>query len=241
MPGTHIVRSYDEQLRRLGDAITTMGGLAEAQLASAVTAVGSRDSVLAERVVAGDAAIDALEAEALHLATQVLALRQPVAVDLRLIVASFKLSSEIERIGDYARNIAKRALVLNQGEPLRAAQAVPRMGQLVARMLRDVLDAFVARDAARARDVWRRDEEVDALYNSVFRELLTYMMEDARSITPCTHLLFIAKNLERIGDHATNMAETVIYLIEGQMPGGERPKGDFTAAVEPPSAGGSGQ
>jgi phosphate transport system protein len=237
----HIVQSYDEELKRLSSTILRMGGIAESQLASAIQAVARRDGELAERVVQMDAQIDQLADEVDALCTKLLALRQPMAVDLRGIVAGIKLAAEIERIGDYAKNVAKRALTLNLAPAVPAAQSVPRVGALVQRMIKDVLDAYAQRDVARAIDVWNRDEEVDQLYNSLFRELLTYMMEDPRTITPSAHLLFIAKAIERIGDHATNMAEEIYFLIEGRRLQEERPKRDETASyVGPGQPGGQG-
>jgi phosphate transport system protein len=237
----HIVQSYDEELKRLSSTILRMGGIAESQLASAIQAVARRDGELAERVVQMDVQIDQLADEVDALCTKLLALRQPMAVDLRGIVAGIKLAAEIERIGDYAKNVAKRALTLNLAPAVPAAQSVPRVGALVQRMIKDVLDAYAQRDVARAIDVWNRDEEVDQLYNSLFRELLTYMMEDPRTITPSAHLLFIAKAIERIGDHATNMAEEIYFLIEGRRLQEERPKRDETASyVGPGQPGGQG-
>ena len=236
----HIVQSYDEELKRLSSTILRMGGIAESQLASAIQAVARRDSELAERVVQMDGQIDQLADEVDMLCTRLLALRQPMAIDLRGIVAGIKLAAEIERIGDYAKNVAKRALTLNLAPAVPAAQTVPRVGALVQRMIKDVLDAYAQRDVARAIDVWNRDEEVDQLYNSLFRELLTYMMEDARTITSSAHLLFIAKNIERIGDHATNMAEDIYFLIEGRRLQEERPKRDETASYSGPEQPGGG-
>ena len=231
----HIVQSYDDELKQLSSTILRMGGIAESQLASAIQAVARRDSELAERVVQMDVQIDHLADEVDVLCTKLLALRQPMAIDLRGIVAGIKLASEIERIGDYAKNVAKRALTLNQAPAVPSAQGVPRVGALVQRMIKDVLDAYAQRDAPRAIDVWNRDEEVDQLYNSLFRELLTYMMEDPRTITSSAHLLFIAKNIERIGDHATNMAEDIYFLIEGRRLTEERPKRDETASYAGPA------
>jgi phosphate transport system protein len=236
----HIVQSYDEELKRLSSTILRMGGIAESQLASAIQAVARRDNEVAERVVQMDGQIDRLADEVDALCTRLLALRQPMAIDLRGIVAGIKLAAEIERIGDYAKNVAKRALTLNLSPAVPAAQTVPRIGALVQRMVKDVLDAYAQRDAARAIDVWNRDEEVDQLHNSLFRELLTYMMEDARTITSSAHLLFIAKNIERIGDHATNMAEDIYFLIEGRRLDEERPKGDETASYAGPEQPGGG-
>ena len=222
----HTVKSFDEELEKLTNVIVRMGGLAEAQLASAIQAVVKRDSDLASRVVASDPRVDELETEAHSLTVRLLALRQPVAVDLRNIVVALKISSDLERIADYATNVAKRSIVLNQVPPVKPVGAIPRMGRLVKGLIKDVLDAYVDRDVEKAVDVWHRDEDVDELYNSLFRELITYMMEDPRNITACTHLMFIAKNIERIGDHATNIAENVHFLIKGETLSGRRPKAD---------------
>ena len=230
----HIVGAYDEELKKLTSLILRMGGLAESQLASAVQAVARRDTALAQQVIAADHQLDVLENEVNAFTTRLLALRQPVAVDLRVIVSGLKISADLERIGDLAKNSAKRALTLNQAAPVDAAQSIPRLGAMVQRMLQDVLDAYTKRDVERAIEVWQRDEEVDRLYNSLFRELLTYMMEDPGNITQCTHLMFIAKNLERIGDHTTNLAESVYFLIKGVRLGEVRPKGDETAAAVAP-------
>jgi phosphate transport system protein len=162
------------------------------------------------------------------MTVRMLALRQPMAQDLREVVAAIKIASDIERIGDYAKNIAKRAIVLATHAPLKPVASIPRMSQLALQIIKDVLDAYIEKDAEGARAAWRRDEEVDEMYNSVFREMLTYMMEDPRNIGPCTHLLFIAKNIERIGDHATNVAEIVYFLVHGRSLDEERPKGDTT-------------
>jgi phosphate transport system protein len=162
------------------------------------------------------------------MTVRMLALRQPMAQDLREVVAAIKIAADIERIGDYAKNIAKRAIVLSTHAPMKPAASIPRMSQLALQIIKGVLDAYIDKDAEGARAAWRRDEEVDEMYNSVFREMLTYMMEDPRNIGPCTHLLFIAKNIERIGDHATNVAEIVYYLVHGRSLDEERPKGDTT-------------
>ena len=222
----HIVRSFDNELDELDRRIAEMGGLAESQLAEAMDALITRNADRSEAIVARDARLDDLEREVNHRALRLLALRQPMAADLRAAVAALKISGDLERIGDYAKNIAKRIAVATATSPEEPLRAIVRMGRLVQSMIKNVLDAYAARDAALATDVRDRDEEVDQLHGSVFRELLTYMMEDARNITACTHLLFMAKNIERIGDHATNIAEHVIFLIEGETPGGERPKDD---------------
>ncbi len=226
MSSEHIFRGYDEELRRLRNTIAEMGGLAESQLASAMEAVGKRDSALAESVVEGDDKVDRLERDLDNLALRLLALRQPVARDLREIIAALKIASDLERICDYAANVAKRAITLNQLPPVRPVYALPRMANLAQLLVKDVLDAYIARDAEKAYSVWIRDEELDEMYSSLFRELLTYMMEDPRNITPATHLLFMAKNIERIGDHATNIAEDLYYLVHGVPLEEMRPKGD---------------
>jgi phosphate transport system protein len=227
-PTDHIVKSFDEDLKRLNNVIAEMGGLAEAQLTRAVESLVRRNSELATQVVQDDERIDALETEVGQMTVRMLALRQPMAQDLREVVAAIKIASDIERIGDYAKNIAKRALVLSTVQPLKPAASIPRMSQLALQIIKDVLDAYIEKDAEGARAAWRRDEEVDEMYNSLFREMLTYMMEDPRNIGPCTHLLFIAKNIERIGDHATNVAEIVYFLVHGRSLDEERPKGDTT-------------
>jgi phosphate transport system protein len=231
MPQTqdHIVKSFDDSLEQLRQNVVRMGGLAEAQLARAIQALSRRDAALAAEVVKGDAEIDRLEQEIGAQAIRVLALRQPMANDLREVVSSLKVSSDIERIGDYAANVAKRSIALAQLPAVKPAYAIPRLARLVQDIIKDTLDAYVNRDAARALDVWKRDEEVDEMYSGLFRELLTYMMEDPRNIGPCTHLMFIAKNVERIGDHATNIAETIHYQVTGRPMAGGRPKGDASS------------
>ena len=214
--------------------ILRMGGMVEAQLVDAITALVKRDPELAARVIAEDNPIDRLEYEVDHQVMRLLALRQPMAVDLRLITASLKISSDLERIGDYAANVAKRASALSHVEPMRPVATIPRMSLIVQGMIKDVLDAYMERNVDKALIVWRRDEEVDEIYNSLFRELLTYMMEDPRHITPCTHLLFIAKNIERMGDHATNIAETIAFLISGKPLDEARPKSDTTPFTTTP-------
>jgi phosphate transport system protein len=226
MAAEHIVKSYDDELNRLNKMIVEMGGLAESQLAAAVDAVSRRDSALAARVIEGDAAVDELERELDNLAIRLLALRQPMARDLREIFAALKIGSDLERICDYAANVAKRSIALAQTPPIQPMHALPRMAHLALRLVKDVIDAYVAHDADKALDVWRRDEELDEMYASLFREFLTYMMEDARNIGAYTHLLFMAKNIERIGDHATNIAENLYYLVHGTALTETRPKGD---------------
>ena len=229
MNSEHIVKSFDEELQQLTAVVLRMGGIAEAQLAGAIDALVRRDSELAENVLAGDEAIDQMDLELDENAVRTLALRQPLANDLREVISALKISGDLERIGDYAKNIAKRTLILNQLRPHGATRSIPRMAKLVQAIIKDVLDAYANHQPERALDVWHRDEEVDEMYTALFRELLTYMMEDPRNITPCTHLLFIAKNIERIGDHATNIAETTHYLTTGKRIHGGRPKGDSTS------------
>jgi phosphate transport system protein len=226
MTAEHIIKSYDEELERLRKIIAEMGGLAESQLASAIDAVARRDSDLAARVVTGDEQVDGLERELDNLAIRLLALRQPMARDLREIVAALKIAADLERICDYAANVAKRSIALAQSPPIQPVHALPRMAQLALLLVKDVIDAYVGRDADKAIRVWNSDEELDGMYASLFREFLTYMMEDPRNIGPCTHLLFMAKNIERIGDHATNIAENVYYLVHGTPLTEIRPKGD---------------
>jgi phosphate transport system protein len=231
----HIVSAFDQELGGLTNVIMEMGGIAEAQLADAIQAVATRDIDLAEKVVAQDKRVDQLEAEVDAAAIQMLALRQPMAGDLRQVVTALKVSHMVERIADYAKNIARRATVLSQLPPIQPRQSIPRMGRLAQQQLKDVLDAYVKRDADRAIAVWQSDRELDELYEALFREVLTYMMEDPRNITAGTHVLFMAKNIERIGDHATNVAEMVYFLVHGEPLQQSRPKGDRTSltVVEP--------
>jgi len=216
MPSSHIVQSYDDHLDTLRSTLSRMAGRAEAQLADAVAALVERHGELAAQVIESDAVIDRMELEAERIAIEIIARRSPVADDLRELVASIKIASALERTGDYAKNIAKRASVLVHDLPLRQAGMLPEMASEVRRMILSALDAFLERDSARAVDVWYQDERVDMLHDSVFRELLTYMMESPRLITPCTHYLFIAKTLERAGDQATAIAELAYHAIEGR-------------------------
>ena len=232
----HIVKSFEAELVRLRTLVTDMGGMVERQVALACDAVLERDSDAASQTVEADPRVDALEREAEQFVIRLLALRQPMAQDLRQIVAALKISGELERIGDYAKNVAKRSIVLDQFNIPSPLSGIAHMSRLVQENLKAVIDAVGENDAAKALEVWNADEPIDAIYNALFRELITYMMEDPRNITPCTHLLFVAKNLERIGDHATNIAEMVYYAATGEpMPDG-RPKGDSSAyAVVRPS------
>lgn len=231
----HIVKSYDSELARLTGEIVDMGELAIKQLDGAMAALYQRDSSAAEAVIAGDRRIDALELEVSHDVIRLLALRQPMAGDLRGILAALRIASAIERVGDYAKNMAKRSLTLNQSPPMGPTGGLQALADLAADMMRDVLVAWAERDTARAMRVRERDAELDASYTRLFRELLTYMMEDPRKISGCSHLLFMAKNLERIGDHATNIAENIWFMVEGDMPEHGRVKRDHSSAatIEP--------
>ena len=227
----HIVKSYEDELNTLTAECARMGGLTEAQVGDGIDAVVRRDQALAEAVVGRDTRLDILEADIERKAIRLIALRQPMANDLRKTVAAMKIAMNLERCGDLAKNIAKRTLVLTEAEPLTPlTRSIERMGKLVLGRLKDVLDAYTASDLDRALAVWSRDDEVDEHYNSLFRELLTYMMGDPRTITACAHMLFVAKNLERIGDHATNIAEIIHYEITGaETIGSARPKTDALA------------
>ena len=224
----HTVKSFDTDIEQLRSLICEMGGVCEAQIGAAIEALIDRDGESAMAVVANDLRIDALETEIEALAVRIIALRAPMADDLREIVSALKIAAVLERIGDYAKNIAKRASALAQSARIQPVVIIPEMGRLVATMVKDVLDAFVDRDADKAVEVWERDQRIDDYYNSLFRSLLTYMMENPQHITPSTHVLFVAKNLERIGDHATNVAEMVHFSVTGQYIG-DRPKSDDTA------------
>ncbi|MCW8916201.1 MAG: phosphate signaling complex protein PhoU [Magnetovibrio sp.] len=226
----HIVTSFDEDLGRIDSIIAEMGGLAERQLSDAVDALVRRDVELAESVIQSDKKIDALEEELDNFTIRVLALRQPMADDLRAVVVALKMASNLERIGDYAKNVAKRTMTLSTMERIgQVSPSIRRMARQVQEMISNVLDAYAMHDLAKANSVRLRDEEVDLMHTSLFRELLTYMMEDPRNITACTHMLFIAKNVERMGDHVTSIAENVHFLVTGEMPADERPKNDLSS------------
>ncbi len=222
----HTVRSFSADLEELSVDLARMGGLAEDMLSDAIQAIATRDSALADTVVARDPQIDALQVEAEKKILRLLALRQPLARDLRQTISALKIAAELERIGDLAKNIAKRAKVLDSIEPTAALKGVARMGRLVSAQLKRVLDAYSALETEAANKVWSRDEEVDEHYQSLFREVVTYMIEDPRTISACAHLLFVAKNLERIGDHCTNIAEEIHFLVTGEQLPTERPKVD---------------
>jgi len=231
----HVVKSFDQELAHLRDLVIQMGGIVENQVALAAEAITERDTTAATRAVEADPRVDAIEREVEQFVIRMLALRQPVAEDLRLIVAALKITGDLERVGDYAANVAKRSIVLAQFSLPYSLAPIANMARLVQEELKTVIDAIAERDTDKAIEVWRSDQMVDDLYTSIFRELITYMMEDARNITPCTHLLFIAKNLERIGDHATNVAETIHYAITGEVLPDTRPKGDASpyAVIRP--------
>jgi phosphate transport system protein len=236
MDKEHIVHSYDAELNQLQNMIAEMGGLAEMQLARAIAALVKYDSDAANDIVEKDRRIDELEDAIDELAVRLIAKRQPMAGDLRTIITGLKVSANLERIGDYAKNIAKRTVTISTATGLRGPIAtIARMAALVQSMIKNVLDAYIAHDAEKADDVRARDQEVDQIHSGLFRELLTYMMEDPRNITPCTHLLFIAKNIERVGDHVTSVAEQIHYMVHGELPLGERPKQDLSSftLVEP--------
>lgn len=230
----HLNRSYDQELRRLRELMTGMGGMVEKELALAARAVLDRDEEAASAAVKADPAVDAREREVEAFAIQLIALRQPLGGDLREIIACLKMTGDLERMGDYAANVAKRSLVLNQFGLPPSLGALGQMMRLVQENVKLIVDAIGSADIVKAQQVWRDDQAIDDLYTGIFRELITYMMEDPRNITPCTHLLFIAKNLERVGDHATNIAETIYYAVTGETLPDARPKGDsITMPVRP--------
>jgi phosphate transport system protein len=228
----HTVKSFEDDLTLLDNRIAQMGGLAERLLGQAFDSLNRRDPKLAAAAIASDKSIDNLQREIEDQAVLMIAKRQPVADDLRHIMSALKIAGDLERIGDFSKNIAKRALAIaGESHPKPLLVGLGHMVELALRQLKDVLDAFAERDAEKALTVWRKDEQLDAMYNSLFRELLTYMMEDPRNIGLSTHLLFGAKNLERIGDHTTNIAETVHYLVHGSAISDDRPKGDTTSST----------
>jgi phosphate transport system protein len=234
MTEQHTVRGFDTDLETLDRHISEMGGIAEKMLADAMDALAGRNVDLAHKVIATDPRLDALQRTIEEEAVRTLARRQPVAIDLRDIVGVIRISADLERIGDQAKNIAKRAAkIANESRIPRAVIGLRSMHEMAATQLKDVLDAYAQRDADRARLVWEHDLELDALEDSVFRDLLTFMMEDPRNITFCTHLLFCSKNLERVGDHATNIAETVYYIVTGESLPAERPRGGFDSTAIP--------
>ncbi|NNK17137.1 MAG: phosphate signaling complex protein PhoU [Sulfitobacter sp.] len=232
MPDQHIASAFDRDLEAVQAQIMKMGGMVEDAIRLAAKSLETRDEELAQKVRGADRAIDALEHQINESAARVIALRAPTAIDLRLILSVIKISGNLERIGDYAKNMAKRTGVLATLPSVNdSAGAIRRMAQAVEGMLKDALDAYIRRDAELAMDVIARDEDVDQMYNALFREFLTFMMEDPRNITACMHLHFIAKNTERMGDHVTSIAEQVVYLVTGEHPEESRPKADQTSFV----------
>jgi len=231
----HTLKAFDADLQELARMIAEMGGLAERQIGDALDALNRRDTVLARSVIAADSRVDSLQHQIEEKAILTIARRQPMAVDLRDLVGALRVSNDLERIGDLAKNIAKRVEVMDGELSLqKVMRGIEHMTELVLTQIKEVLDAYARRDVAKAMEVWRADEEVDAVNNSLFRELLTYMMEDPRNISLCTHLLFCAKNIERMGDHATNIAETIYYMVEGYILPDDRPKGDLTSTTNIP-------
>ena len=232
MENVHIVKSFDQDLQQLQYMILEMGGLVETQISQSIKALVNRDIDLSKMVRREDKAVDQLDAKMHELTTQILTLRQPLADDLRNVICALKVSSNLERIGDYATNIAKRTEVLSSIRAVGSSeQTIQRMGDMVQKMVADVLNAYIKKDVEMADELRMRDEEVDHMHNTLFRELLTYMVENPRNITPCTHMLFIARNLERMGDHATSIAEQIHYVVTGAMPEERRPIGDKTSQM----------
>jgi phosphate transport system protein len=238
MLNEHTAKAFDVDLQEITRKVAEMGGLAEREVADAINALTKRDAELAKRVVAADPTVDALQQEIEEKAVLTIARRQPMAVDLREVVAALRVANDLERIGDLAKNIGKRVSALGGGDfhPQKLIRGVEHMASLMLGQLKQVLDAYASRDLASALSVWKADEQIDSMCTSLFRELLTYMMEDPRNITFCIHLMFCAKNIERMGDHATNIAETVYYMVEGRPITDQRPKGDTTAFATMPSA-----
>ena len=232
MTEQHITSAYDRDLEAIQANILKMGGAVEAAIANSIEALSTRDVELAESVRRADKTIDALEEEINDAAALTIALRAPVSKDLRILLSVLRISSSLERIGDYSKNIAKRVPVLAEQRPITGTDAaLRRMAREVQAMLKETLDAFVARDTALAEDILRRDRDIDQMYNALFREFFTYMIEDPRNLTACMHLHFVAKNIERMGDIVTNIAEQVIYLTTGKRPEDPRPKGDITSTL----------
>ncbi|ORE97625.1 phosphate signaling complex protein PhoU [Aurantimonas sp. 22II-16-19i] len=244
----HIVTSYEDELKFIIRRISEMGGQAERMVEQSVAALMRSDWALAQSVVADDLLLDAVQREVDERAISTIAKRQPMAVDLREIVGAIRISNDLERIGDLAKNIAKRVIAVHEhSQPMQLVRGLEHLSDLALEQLKEVLDAYATRNEKQAMAVRDGDESIDAVYTSIFRELLTYMMEDPRNITACTHLLFTAKNIERIGDHATNIAETVYYIKTGEEMSAERPKSDVTASLAhsdlttPPPSGGAGE
>ena len=232
MSSTHIVSIYDEELKYLSRRISEMGGTAEQMVADSVRALVTTDAALAQKVISEDVILDTAERQINDKAIVTIAKRQPMAADLREIMGSIRIAADLERVGDLGKNTAKRVIaVANSSLPRQLARGLEHLAELALMQLKEVLDVYASRSPEKANSIRERDSEIDAIYTSLFRELLTYMMEDPRNITPCTHLLFCAKNIERIGDHATNIAETIYYMATGAQPEGERPKDDTANTV----------
>ncbi|MFL0694196.1 MAG: phosphate signaling complex protein PhoU [Agrobacterium tumefaciens] len=232
MGSTHIYSAFDEELKFLMRRISEMGGLAEQMVADSVRALVNSDAALAQKVISDDVLMDAMEREIGDKAVITIAKRQPVASDLREIIGALRIAADLERVGDLGKSNSKRVVAIQAtGVPRKLARGLEHLSDLALAQLKEVLDVYTTRSAEKAKSIRDRDKEIDAIYTSLFRELLTYMMEDPRNITSCTHLLFCAKNIERIGDHATNIAETIYYMTTGAQPEGERPKEDLTSSV----------
>jgi phosphate transport system protein len=232
MMNEHTAKAFDLDLQEITRMVAEMGGLAEKQIADSIDALAKRDTARAERVIAADVAIDALQREIEDRAVLTIARRQPMAVDLRQVVSALRIAGDLERIGDLAKNIAKRVIpITSDFLPQKLIRGVEHMAALVLAQLKQVLDSYADHDLEKSMAVWKGDEQIDAMCTSLFRELLTYMMEDPRHITFCIHLMFSAKNIERMGDHATNIAETVYFMVQGRPITDERPKGDTLAAL----------
>jgi len=232
MSSSHILSAFDDELKYLMRRISEMGGMAEQMVAESVRALVNTDGALAQKVISDDVIMDATEREIGDKAIVMIARRQPVAADLREIFGALRIASDLERVGDLGKSNCKRVMaVQSSGIPRKLARGIEHLSDLALAQLKEVLDVYTTRSAEKAKSIRDRDEEIDSMYTSLFRELLTYMMEDPRNITSCTHLLFCAKNIERIGDHATNIAETIYYMTTGAQPEGERPKEDLTSSV----------
>lgn len=232
MQSVHIMSAYDEELKYLSKRIAAMGGHAERMVEQAVAALVNADPGLAQKVIRDDAVLDEGQREIDDKAIIIIAKRQPMATDLREIVGAIRISADLERVGDLGKNVAKRVVAVTDGrQPISLFRGLEALANLALTQLKEVLDVYASRSVDKIGFVRDRDDQIDAMYTSLFRELLTYMMEDPRNITPCTHLLFCAKNIERIGDHATNIAETIYYIVTGDQMPADRPKGDKTDKI----------
>ncbi|MER8828199.1 phosphate signaling complex protein PhoU [Mesorhizobium sp. M0938] len=237
MQSVHIVSAYDEELKYLSKRIAAMGGHAERMVEQAIAALVNADPGLAQKVIRDDLVLDEGQREIDDKAIVIIAKRQPMATDLREIVGAIRISADLERVGDLGKNVAKRVVAVTEGrQPTSLFRGIEALADLALTQLKEVLDVYASRSVEKIGFVRDRDDQIDAVYTSLFRELLTYMMEDPRNITPCTHLLFCAKNIERIGDHATNIAETIYYIVTGDQMPAERPKGDKTDKIVLPAA-----